>query len=1435
MFQRLILILLLSPVCAQLHAFTVTFRLQMVGVSGYTTPEVNGTFNEWCGQCNPMSDANNDGIWETTIDLPAGYYEFKYSADNWSQQESLAVGSSCTATTGQFTNRTLQVNGNIVLPIVCWGLCSSCTVHDVTFAVDMSTVTGFTTPYVSGTFNNWCGNCNAMSDPNNDGIWTATIALQTGFYEYKYSYNNWQGSENLPVGASCTTTNFGFTNRFIDVTQDIVLPVVCWGSCDTPGTGNGPLPTVQIALSGGTNPSCVLTDVSFTATTTNTTSTPVYQWYVDNIPVGLNQATYSNHQLTDGQSVTCSIVGGSGCGSSAVATSNAIVVLRENPVSPSITISASNGGNWCAGQEVTFTASAINGGSNPQYQWQVNGQNIGANGPVFTTSNLQSGQQVQCLLTSNAACQQTPWNMIWNDEFNGSTLDLTKWTPETGATGWGNNEWQNYTNTANNIQFSDGQLHIVARNDGPPGLQYTSARLITKNNFSFKYGRVSGRLQIPTGQGIWPAFWMLGANIDQVSWPACGEIDIMEHVNNEPKIHGTTHWNNNGWTSNSGHIDTSVGGYHEYMVEWDSLRVRFFMDGQIYHEHIISATNGSLDEFTKPFFLLLNVAIGGNWPGYPNATTTFPVSMDVDYVRVWQRNAPVGNTFTSNTIAIGGGTAQTWYLDNDGDGYGTSQNSTSSCVQPLGYAALSGDCNDNNASIHPLANETCNGIDDNCNAQTDENFSDTDNDNIADCMDSDADGDGWLNDLDCSPLDPSVWEVVAVHADEDGDGYGAGPMENICMGNTIPQGYSTLSSDCDDTNATVYPGSTAAPSIVSGPLAICGGQTATFAATTGAQNYIWELPGNTSGVSNTADMTIAFASSFLGGNLCVTPQYSCASAPTSCVALTALSSVAPYPGSIAGATLVCTDNSIYTYSIAPLNFVDDYVWSVPTNCTLISGQGSTSIAVSCNENFTTGNIQVYTTNCTGNSLTRILKINKRTLPGRPGAMTGLGIICPGTTQTYSVAASSGATSYLWTASNGITIVSGQGTTAVTVAFSNTFVSGGLSVYGVNCTGTGQDRYRAINRQPLPATPGLISGQSVGICGPMSQTYSIAPMTNVQSYDWQAPPNSTIVSGQGSTTVTVSFASNYTTGTLSVRAVNCSGASTIARNLLIKSVIAMPAALDGPSMSVCGGTTHTYTAQSVLGATHYIWTVPSGATINGANNGTSISVTFPTPFSTGTITVRAATSCFTSLAKSLSVGSILPQPGAISGTSAGLCGGCTYTFSIAAVIGATNYNWNVPAGWSIINNWGTGIEVVLPIAGISTSTLSVTAQNACGNSPIRILNVSGNLTNSMPQEESDPSDIEDWNELSLMENEQLVLRAFPNPTRGDLHLEWPIASEQLPLIYFVDATGRQIILPIEQIAHTGTGCIVDMEALSSGIYTLQLVWKTKHVHLRIVKE
>ncbi len=234
-----------SPCVFTAPTFATTFRVDMRGYSGaaYTTVNVNGTFNGWCGACNPLTDANNDSIWEVTLPLQAGTIEYKFTVDGWTGQENLTPGGACVLTTGGFTNRVYTISAASTIATVCWNSCAACgpvapSPVNVTFKVDMSDYTGaaFTGVFVNGTFNGWCGACNPMTDANNDSIWEVTLPLLPGTIEYKFTLDGWNGQESLTPGSSCTQTNFGFTNRVLTFTGATTLDPVCYGTC-APCTG----------------------------------------------------------------------------------------------------------------------------------------------------------------------------------------------------------------------------------------------------------------------------------------------------------------------------------------------------------------------------------------------------------------------------------------------------------------------------------------------------------------------------------------------------------------------------------------------------------------------------------------------------------------------------------------------------------------------------------------------------------------------------------------------------------------------------------------------------------------------------------------------------------------------------------------------------------------------------------------------------------------------------------------------------------------------------------------------------------------------------------------------------------------------------------------------------------------------------------------------
>ena len=226
--------------------------------------------------------------------------------------------------------------------------------------------------------------------------------------------------------------------------------------------------------------------------------------------------------------------------------------------------------------------------------------------------------------------------LVWSDEFDNPGLpDASKWGNEVGFIR--NNELQYYTpRRIENSVVTDGNLLIIGRKESYESANYTSASLTTDGKHSWTYGRIEARIKLPKGQGMWPAFWMLGQNIHEVGWPKCGEIDIMEHINNEDLLYGTLHWHNEKHVSSGGKTPCDVTKYHNYSVEWDKESVKWFLDGVKYWEVTIKDGINSTEEFQKPHYIILNLAIGGEWPKNPDATTVFPDTMYVDYVRVYQ-------------------------------------------------------------------------------------------------------------------------------------------------------------------------------------------------------------------------------------------------------------------------------------------------------------------------------------------------------------------------------------------------------------------------------------------------------------------------------------------------------------------------------------------------------------------------------------------------------------------------------------------------------------------------------------------------------------------------------------------------------------------------------------------------------------------------------
>jgi beta-glucanase (GH16 family) len=293
----------------------------------------------------------------------------------------------------------------------------------------------------------------------------------------------------------------------------------------------------------------------------------------------------------------------------------------------------------------------------------------GVGGDYLTTSRKAHRELLQYLaanrktiwtdtflnLMRHVKAEQAGWVLDWSDEFDGAKLDHAKWVEETGGHGFGNNELEFYTARPENVRVAGGQLIIEARKEEWKGRHYTSARIKTAGLKERTYGRYEARIRIPRGQGIWPAFWMLGADCAKTGWPRCGEIDIMENIGKEPGIvHGTLH--GPGYSGEHGFgapssLDAGAyaDGFHLYAVEWEPGEIRWYRDGIPYHTARPNLVKGGW-VFEHPFFVILNLAVGGYWPGNPDAATTFPQQMLVDYVRVYRRSGSA--SVSASSVAV---------------------------------------------------------------------------------------------------------------------------------------------------------------------------------------------------------------------------------------------------------------------------------------------------------------------------------------------------------------------------------------------------------------------------------------------------------------------------------------------------------------------------------------------------------------------------------------------------------------------------------------------------------------------------------------------------------------------------------------------------------------------------------------------------------------
>lgn len=377
--------------------------------------------------------------------------------------------------------------------------------------------------------------------------------------------------------------------------------------------------------SGGTSPTPVVPVIKVDdASQARTTSAGVMHFNVSldkttTVPVSFD------YTLIDGTAVS---------GKDFTAASGTVTIPANSAIG-SIDVQIKADANDTRQENLTFTVQLINAKGGQLGGSSAKGTIITENGTSLSTDN-----------TGYSTPNTYPgYTLVWNDEFSGANVDGNAWNFETGngSGGWGNNEKEFYTADKKNVFQSNGNLIIEARKEPISGFNYSSARMTTQNKKSFTFGRIDIRAKLPVGKGIWPALWMLGTNINTVSWPACGEIDIMELIGTYPgRVYSTMHWKPTSGTNTSKGSEYNLPSgnfsdkFHVFSLVWAQDQIKTYVDDQLFFTMTKADVGAANYPFNLPQFLIFNVAVGGNWPGDPDAGTMFPQRMFVDYVRVFQ-------------------------------------------------------------------------------------------------------------------------------------------------------------------------------------------------------------------------------------------------------------------------------------------------------------------------------------------------------------------------------------------------------------------------------------------------------------------------------------------------------------------------------------------------------------------------------------------------------------------------------------------------------------------------------------------------------------------------------------------------------------------------------------------------------------------------------
>jgi hypothetical protein len=512
----------------------------------------------------------------------------------------------------------------------------------------------------------------------------------------------------------------------------------------------------------------------------------------------------------------------------------------------------------------------------------------------------------------------------------------------------------------------------------------------------------------------------------------------------------------------------------------------------------------------------------------------------------------------------------------------------------------------------------------------------------------------------------------------------------------------------------------ATPGTITGSSTFCETSTSnnyTISAVSGATTYNWTVPSGSSVTSGQGTTSINMIGGANSGNISVTAQNTCGtSAPTTLAVV--VSNTPATPGAISGSSTVCSVSTGNDYSIATVSGATSYTWTIPTGSTITAGDNTSAITVTFGSS--SGDISVKANNSCGSSSTTIKSIAVNSTPATPGTISGPAEVCSGSTNhTFAISSIPTATSYNWTVPGGANITSGQGSTSIVVSFGST--AGNVSVVASNDCGTSASTSKPITITTIPASPGTITGSSTMCDGTTGNVYSISSVNTAASYNWTIPTGSTITSGQGTTSITVTFGS--TSGNIGVQAMNACGASpSKTKAVTLGTVPSNPGAISGPTAVCANSNGNNYSVAQVNGSSvQFDWTVPAGASITYGQGMNQILVSFGS--TSGDVSVVVSNSCGTSSAStsSITVNPVAGNPGSITGESIVCASSTNNTYNITAVANATSYVWTVPSGATITS--GQGTTAIGVTFGSLSGNITVKGNNSCGSSTTSVKAIS----------------------------------------------------------------------------------------------------------------